>query len=202
VPLHRQHCYDLILLDLQMPGLNGFQVMKGLKEIEQGGYLPVLALTAQPSFKIAALEAGARDFISKPFDLLEVHKRIHNMLEVRLLYRELAQYSRQQQELALHDPLTGLPNRRLLEDRIATVLQHATRQQHRAAVMYLDLDGFKAINDTHGHAYGDEILSRWRSAWSAARARKIPWRGSAATSSSSSWAASPPWPTPRSRATS
>lgn len=157
-PLHRQHCYDLILLDLQMPGLNGFQVMKGLKEIEQGGYLPVLALTAQPSFKIAALEAGARDFISKPFDLLEVHKRIHNMLEVRLLYKELAQYSRQQQELALHDPLTGLPNRRLLEDRIATVLQHATRQQTKAAVMYLDLDGFKAINDTHGHAAGDELL--------------------------------------------
>ena len=147
-PLHRQHCYDLILLDLQMPELNGFQVMKGLKEIEQGGYLPVLALTAQPSFKIAALEAGARDFISKPFDLLEVHKRIHNMLEVRLLYKELA----------LHDPLTGLPNRRLLEDRIATTLQHAARQQHKAAVMYLDLDGFKAINDTHGHAYGDEIL--------------------------------------------
>jgi two-component system cell cycle response regulator len=157
-PLHRQHNYDLILLDLQMPGLNGFQVMKGLKEIEQGGYLPVLALTAQPSFKIAALEAGARDFISKPFDLLEVHKRIHNMLEVRLLYRELAQYSKAQQELALHDPLTGLPNRRLLEDRIATTLQHASRNHHKAAIMYLDLDGFKTINDTYGHAYGDEVL--------------------------------------------
>lgn len=158
--LHRRHCYDLILLDLQMPELNGFQVMKGLKEIEQDGYLPVLALTAQPSFKIAALEAGARDFISKPFDLLEVHKRIHNMLEVRLLYKELAQYSKQQQELALHDPLTGLPNRRLLEDRIATTLQHATRHSRKAAVMYLDLDGFKPINDTHGHATGDEILKQ------------------------------------------
>ncbi|MGZ5198443.1 MAG: diguanylate cyclase domain-containing protein [Telluria sp.] len=157
-PLHREHNYDLILLDLQMPGLNGFQVMKGLKEIEQGGYLPVLALTAQPSFKIAALEAGARDFISKPFDLLEVHKRIHNMLEVRLLYKELAQYSRMQQELALHDALTGLPNRRLLEDRIETAMQHAARSHAKAAVMYLDLDGFKAINDTYGHAYGDEIL--------------------------------------------
>jgi two-component system cell cycle response regulator len=157
-PLHRERNYDLILLDLQMPGLNGFQVMKGLKEIEKGGYLPVLALTAQPSFKIAALEAGARDFISKPFDLLEVHKRIHNMLEVRLLYKELAQYSRAQQELALHDALTGLPNRRLLEDRIESALQHANRSHSKAAVMYLDLDGFKAINDTYGHAYGDDIL--------------------------------------------
>jgi diguanylate cyclase (GGDEF)-like protein len=80
------------------------------------------------------------------------------MLEVRLLYKELAQYSKQQQELALHDPLTGLPNRRLLEDRIGTTLQHAARNHGKAAVMYLDLDGFKNINDTYGHAYGDEIL--------------------------------------------
>ncbi|MCG2584121.1 diguanylate cyclase domain-containing protein [Massilia sp. TS11] len=157
-PLHAEHHYDLILLDLQMPGLNGFQVMRRLKEIEKGGYLPVLALTAQPGFKIAALEAGARDFISKPFDLLEVHKRIHNMLEVRLLYKELAQYSKAQTELALHDALTGLPNRRLLEDRIATAVQHASRHQQKAGIMYLDLDGFKDINDTHGHACGDELL--------------------------------------------
>lgn len=157
-PLHQEHCYDLILLDLQMPELNGFQVMKGLKEIEHGGYLPVLALTAQPSFKIAALEAGARDFISKPFDLMEVHKRIHNMLEVRLLYKELAQYSKQQQELALHDPLTGLPNRRLLEDRIEHTLQQSARNRGKSAILYLDLDGFKAINDTYGHGYGDDIL--------------------------------------------
>jgi two-component system cell cycle response regulator len=156
--LHRHACFDLILLDLQMPGLNGFQVMKGLKEIEHGGYLPVLALTAQPSFKIAALEAGARDFISKPFDLLELHKRIHNMLEVRLLYKELARYSLAQQDLALHDPLTGLPNRRLLEDRIGTALEHANRNHHKVAILYLDLDGFKQVNDTYGHARGDDVL--------------------------------------------
>lgn len=87
--LHRKNRYDLILLDLQMPGMDGFQVMESLKQIETGGYLPVLAITAQPSHKLRALVAGAKDFIAKPFDLVEIQTRIHNMLEVRLLYREL-----------------------------------------------------------------------------------------------------------------
>ncbi len=86
--LHVRNRYDLILLDLQMPGMDGFQVMKGLKEIEPDGYLPVIVVTAQPDHKLRALEAGARDFVSKPFDVLEVKTRIHNMLEVRLLYKE------------------------------------------------------------------------------------------------------------------
>ena len=86
--LYFKNRYDLILLDLQMPGMDGFQVMKGLKEIEPDGYLPVIVITAQPEHKLRALEAGARDFVSKPFDVLEVKTRIHNMLEVRLLYKE------------------------------------------------------------------------------------------------------------------
>jgi PAS domain S-box-containing protein len=87
--LHRKHRYDLILLDLQMPAMDGFQVMEGLKTNLSDGYLPVLVITAQPGHKLRALQAGARDFISKPFDLVEVRTRIHNMLEVRLLYKEL-----------------------------------------------------------------------------------------------------------------
>jgi len=87
--LHRDNRYDLILLDLQMPGMDGFQVMAGLKDIETGGYLPVLVITAQPDHKLRALAAGAKDFVAKPFDLLEVKMRIHNMLEVRLLYKQL-----------------------------------------------------------------------------------------------------------------
>ncbi len=88
VQLHRQQRYDLILLDLQMPGMDGFQVMEGLKEIETGGYLPVLVLTAQPDQKLRALRSGAKDFVSKPFDLAEVLLRVRNMLEVRLLQVE------------------------------------------------------------------------------------------------------------------
>ena len=87
--LHRKNRYGLILLDLLMPGMDGFKVMEGLKEIEEGGYLPVLVITAQPDQKLRALQAGAKDFVSKPFDLAEVLARVHNMLEVRLLYAEL-----------------------------------------------------------------------------------------------------------------
>ena len=92
--LHRDNRYDLILLDLEMPGMDGFQVMEGLKEIEADGYLPILVITAQPDHKLRALEAGARDFISKPFDLVEVRTRIRNLLEVRLLYRKVENYSK------------------------------------------------------------------------------------------------------------
>jgi len=91
--LHRKNQYDLILLDLQMPGMDGFQVMEGLKEVETDGYLPVLVITAQPDHKLRALAAGAKDFVAKPFDLVEVQTRIHNLLEVRLLYRKLGYYN-------------------------------------------------------------------------------------------------------------
>ena len=91
--LHRRQPYDLILLDLQMPGMDGFQVIEGLKANEAEAYLPVIVLTAQPGHKQRALLAGARDFISKPFDLIEVRTRIRNMLEVRLLYRRLQQHA-------------------------------------------------------------------------------------------------------------
>jgi PAS domain S-box-containing protein len=87
--LHRENDYDLILLDLQLPVMDGFQVMTALQAGSADSYLPVIVLTAQPGHKLRALQAGAKDFISKPFDLLEVKTRIHNMLEVRLLYRRL-----------------------------------------------------------------------------------------------------------------
>jgi PAS domain S-box-containing protein len=92
--LHRKNHYDLILLDLQMPGMDGFQVIEGLKTNDADAYLPVLVITAQPGHKLRALQAGAKDFISKPFDLVEVKTRIHNMLEVRLLYKKLDNYNK------------------------------------------------------------------------------------------------------------
>jgi len=90
LPVSESGC---ILLDLQMPGMDGFDVMEGLKADDVDSYLPVIVLTAQPAHKLRALQAGAKDFISKPFDLLEVKTRIHNMLEVRLLYKTLESHN-------------------------------------------------------------------------------------------------------------
>ncbi len=114
--LHRKNRYSLILLDLQMPGLDGFQVMEGLKAIETGGYLPVLVITAQPDQKLRALKAGAKDFVSKPFDLAEVLMRVYNLLEVRLLHLEAearAAQAETQSEQAIH--ASELRYRRLFE---------------------------------------------------------------------------------------
>lgn len=96
--LYRENRYSLILLDLQMPGLDGFQVMEGLQAIEGDGYLPVLVITAQPGHKLRALEAGAKDFVGKPFDMAELRARVHNVLEVRLLHEKTKSYSRALEE--------------------------------------------------------------------------------------------------------
>jgi PAS domain S-box-containing protein len=98
--LHHKNHYSLIILDLLMPGLDGFQVMDGLKAIETSGYLPVLVQTAQPDHKLRALKAGAKDFVSKPFDLSEVLLRVHNLIEVRLLQLETTRLYDQERKVS------------------------------------------------------------------------------------------------------
>lgn len=157
---HLRDRYDLILLDLEMPGLDGFQVMEDLKVLDPGGYLPVLVITAQPDHKLRALRGGAQDFISKPFDRAEVLTRVHNMLEVRLLSEAALDHGRMLESLAQNDPLTGLANRRLLAERMSMALAHARRKKRFAAIVYLDLDAFKQVNDGLGHGVGDLLLKR------------------------------------------
>jgi CheY-like chemotaxis protein len=109
--LHLTNCYDLILLDLQMPGMDGFQVMDNLKKMETRRYLPVLVVTAQPEDKLRALKAGAKDFVSKPVDLEDFLLRVHNMLEVRLVHLETKiLYDRVVAERARRAPPAPLPN--------------------------------------------------------------------------------------------
>lgn len=91
--LHRKHGFDLILLDLQLPVMDGFAVMQMLQSDVADPYLSVIVLTTESSHTLRALQAGAKDFIGKPFDLVEARIRIHNALEVRLLYKELRSYA-------------------------------------------------------------------------------------------------------------
>lgn len=85
--------YDLILLDLEMPGMDGFQVIECLKKADKDGCPPVLVVTAHPDHKLRALQAGAKDFVSKPFELAEVWARVYNILEVRLLHKKMRSYN-------------------------------------------------------------------------------------------------------------
>jgi DNA-binding response OmpR family regulator len=90
--LHREHGYHLILLDIEMPGMNGFQVLEELKRANPDSMPPVIVITAHRGRRLEAFQAGARDFIGKPFEINEVLARVRNLLEMRLLQLETQRY--------------------------------------------------------------------------------------------------------------
>lgn len=149
--LHRQHAYDLILLDLNMPQMDGFQVMEALKGIEGDGSLPVLVITAQPNEKLRALKAGALDFVSKPFDMAEVLARVHNLLQVRLLNQETQKLyvqvlaEQQLSEMLLHNVLPQAIARRL-KGRSKLTADHLNQaivdSYAHVTVLFADIVGF------------------------------------------------------------
>src|SRR6202165_2109290 len=159
--LHRKHRYSLILLDLQMPGMDGFQVMEGLKEIEEDGYLPVLVITAQPDHKLRALQAGAKDFVSKPFDLAELRARVHNILEVRLLHLEMKNYSRVLEETVRELEVSREVMRlKTLEERKKSEQELALAQQTQESLLPRFLPQFEnfrihAFNNPTRYVGGD-----------------------------------------------
>ncbi len=159
--LHQTYQFDLILLDIQMPVMDGFKVMADLIKMEtKGDYTPILAMTVQPSHKLRALASGAKDFIAKPFELMEVKARIHNMLEVRLLYKKLEKSISALASFAMYDALTKLPNRRLLMQRLIHTIAFSGLDHGQCALMFMDIDYFKQINDTLGHDVGDLLLQQ------------------------------------------
>ena len=155
VNLHRKNRYDLILLDLNMPEMDGFQVMEGLKGIETEGILPVLVITAQPNEKLRALNAGALDFLSKPFDIAEVLARVKNLLQVRLLNLETQKLYEQVlveqdlSEMLLHNVLPHAIAERL-KGRSKLTADHLNQaivdSYANVTVLFADIVGFTAFS--------------------------------------------------------
>jgi CheY-like chemotaxis protein len=165
--LHRKNRYDLILLDLRMPGMDGFQVMEGLKKDDADGDLPVLVITAQPGHKPRALKAGAKDFITKPFDLVEVKTRIRNMLELRLLYKKLGNHNKMPEQIertkseflatASHELRTPLDSVRAALEVLASGAAGPLSDKARSSIEIAQNDCerlIRLINDMQ-HSHGD-----------------------------------------------
>lgn len=153
---------DLILLDLVMPGVDGFAALKALKDSAATIEIPVIVLSGSsaPSEKVRAFDLGATDFVAKPFDFSELLARIRKALRTSGLMRMLAERSQ-------IDGLTGLGNRAKLDDELEKQIKMRDRARGRLSIIIGDLDHFKGINDTYGHACGDNVLEAFGSILSA-----------------------------------
>jgi two-component system cell cycle response regulator len=158
---------DLILLDVMMPRLDGNEVARRIKGDPNLPFIPIIMQTALDSVesKVQGLGAGADDYITKPIDFAELEARVRSMLRIKALQdavqqreRELAIANAELRRLAVTDPLTGLFNRRHLEERLREMFDHSVRLYEPLAVVMFDLDHFKSVNDLHGHQVGDAVL--------------------------------------------
>lgn len=150
---------DLILLDVMMPGLNGFQVAEKLKGQDNTRDIPLIFVTAKSELNdmVQGLETAV-DYISKPFAVPELVARVRAALRMRKLQSELKQSNDQLSRLALTDGLTGLLNRRGFDSQLEDEIWRARRFGHSLGLIIFDLDHFKRVNDTYGHAQGDVVL--------------------------------------------
>ena len=146
---------DLILLDLGLPLCDGFEILRRLKDDARTEPIPVIVVSAtdHSADKAHGLDLGAVDYVTKPYDMVELQARIRAALRTKRLQELLEQR-------AHVDGLTGLANRLALEERLATEWGMHQRHGGALAVWIADLDHFKRVNDTHGHAAGDEALRR------------------------------------------
>ena len=156
----REQSVDIVLLDLMMPEMDGFEFCQRVREDPTLRDLHIIITSARDALedKVRGLELGAADYLTKPFSLTELQARI-KVGERIVRYQKMLQAQQTQLEhLAREDVLTGLANRRRFEERAREELLRAGRYQHPLSVLLTDLDHFKAINDTYGHAYGDSVL--------------------------------------------
>lgn len=151
---------DIVLLDVQMPILSGFEVCKQIRNTSHGKDIPVLMVTGADDYNSIenAFAAGATDFLPKPIKWPMIRHRIKYMLRSRDAVASLKETEERLRYLAYYDPLTGLPNRQHFKEQLEIFINLAKRSKTHVAILFLDLDRFKRINDTLGHSYGDKLL--------------------------------------------
>jgi two-component system, cell cycle response regulator len=154
---------DAILLDIEMPGLDGNQVLVRLKADPELSDIPVVFLTGRTSTDdmVAGLRAGAHDYLKKPFEPAELLARIGGAVRMKRLQDELRMRNEQLDQLSRIDALTGIFNRRHLDEQLAEAGRISSRNQFPLAIVMLDIDHFKQINDSHGHPAGDLVLQEF-----------------------------------------
>jgi len=161
---------DLILLDVMMPHIDGMEVARRVKSNTKLPFIPIIMQTALDTTedKVEGLEAGADDYITKPIEFPELKARLRSMLRIKRLQEELEERERQLLEanerlryMSQTDGLTGLDNRRHLEQQLDAMFHHARRLNEPLSCVMCDLDRFKTVNDTYGHQAGDAVLKQF-----------------------------------------
>ena len=156
----RERAPDLILLDVMMPKLDGIEVARRIKADASLPFIPIIMQTALETTedKVEGLDAGADDYITKPLDFAELHARVKSLLRIKALQEELARANESLRRMSQTDGLTGVDNRRHIEERLTEMFDHAARLNEPLAVVMCDVDHFKSVNDTYGHQAGDAVL--------------------------------------------
>jgi two-component system cell cycle response regulator len=165
--LVRDYLPDLVISDVEMPGMGGFELCRILKSGDRFAFIPVILMTARPEQnpKLEGLELGADDYLVKPLNLLELGARVRSMLRLKSLRDELMATNQRLQEinqklheLSMYDTLTGIFNRLYFTKRFDYEFQRASRYGIPLTCMMIDIDHFKRVNDTYGHQFGDQVL--------------------------------------------
>ena len=161
---------DLILLDVMMPDMDGLEVVRRLKADRSLPFIPVIMQTALDSTErmVAGLEAGADDYVTKPINFAELEARVRSLLRIKKLQQELGDREKELsimndrlRHISMTDGLTGVDNRRALEERLHEMFEHSLRLHEHISCVMCDIDHFKKVNDTYGHAAGDEVLKQF-----------------------------------------
>jgi diguanylate cyclase (GGDEF)-like protein len=156
----REQSADIVLLDLMMPEMDGFEFCRAVQSDPSLRDLHIIITSARDTLedKVKGLELGAADYLTKPFSLTELQARIKVGERIVRYQKTLQEQQSQLEHLAREDALTGLANRRRFEERAKEECLRAQRYHHPLSVLLADLDHFKSINDTYGHAFGDAVL--------------------------------------------